>query len=448
MSFRIDIHFEYKTDAMQALAKLLKISDNTLSRYELKKVQQLNLIAGYCIILGMFLNIVNLVIQNYPNFFIMLGVSVAIFFPTILLQKRKKYAFARLYFWSLLYLAMIFASVYHIQHKEFIHSENIFLVLSPICVILFEKKIKSGLYLLTITTFFAVRLYDHYARGINLSNDFLSSSTIYLVVFLAIYYMVNSYMLAFHRIYQHQLVLTERLNEQKNRLEKSNATKNKLFSIISHDLKRPVYMLTGLLDAEDELPKETLEQHKTSVKENVALVNSLVETILAWAKSQLEGFKISLEDLNLDQLLTNEINNFRQQAREKNINIVRSEQTNLIIRSDPNHVTLVIRNILNNCIKFTPPNGEIIIQVNSYQYHVDIVIQDTGMGMSAETIKAILSGKLTKVASGTSGESGTGLGLALCMDTLEKIGGTLHIESDINQGSQFTIQLSKSISST
>ncbi len=341
---------------------------------------------------------------------------------------------------------MIAACLYNISDGEFVNSENIFLILAPVFVILYDKDLKIMLYGLTLASFFSIRLFEYHVLNKELDDMFFIASAVYLVVFLAIYYFINSYMDAFLRICQYQKLLIDQMGIQKSRLEKTNATKNKLFSIVSHDLKRPVHMLTALLQLEDQLPLKELKKHRKQVEENVVRINTLIETVLTWAKSQLEGFEIQIEEVSINQLIVTELNVFDEQIKQKRIHIEFNLDEEVKIKSDSNHLALVLRNIINNCIKFTPGKGKLTIDVFDHEYHIDIVISDSGVGMDKHTIQEILRGKFTNSTAGTDGEHGSGLGLALCIETLEKIGGTLSIESEKGEGSQFKIQLSKSIS--
>lgn len=427
--------------------KFLEIQDDSISGYDLRRINQLNMMAWYCIIFAIILNVSNLIFGRYPQLLITSGFAFFIFFPTILLQKIKFYKTARNYFCLLQIPLMLVACIYNIRTGEFVHSENIFLVLAPVFVILYEGFPKIFLYILTVICFFFIKLYDYNTRGTDLDDMFFISSAIYLVVFLSIYSFIKSYMDAFFEICEQQSGLINRLAVQKGRLEKTNATKNKLFSIVSHDLKTPINMLQSLLDVQENIPEEELKKHRRHVQENVSRIDSLIETVLTWAKSQLDGFQIKVEEISVNELVKNEFDRAKIQAEQKGIKMTMETPLDVRIDSDANHVALVVRNVIVNSIKFTPHGGEIHIRVRDLKYCVNIEISDTGIGMENSTINDILSGKFSTSSSGTSGEHGYGLGLSLCIETLEKIGGTMLIESQIDVGTKFIIQLSKSTSS-
>lgn len=426
--------------------KLLQISDSSISANDLRRANLLNRISGFSIILASLLNISNLILERYPQLLIITGFVVFIFIPTILMQHYRHYKLARNYYCIAQLALMSGACIFNISNSEYVHSENIFVILSPIFVILYEKELKVFFYSLTIATFFSIRIYDYHVRLLEIDDAFYVSSTIYLVVFMAIYYFISSYMNAFLQVCQYQNLLIDQLAFQKNQLEKTNATKNKLFSIVSHDLQHPIHMLSNLLNMEDQLQETELKSHRKQVEQNVTRINSLIETVLTWAKSQLEGFRIQIEEISIEPFLNSVLLILSEQVKQKKIDINVEVPSDLKIKSDPSHIGLILRNILNNCVKFTPRMGKLAIKVLDHMYHIEFIIEDSGIGMDQETIDDILRGKYIATTLGTSGENGTGLGLALCIETLEKIGGTLQISTIEDGGSRFTVQLSKSIS--
>ena len=426
---------------MRAIKRFLQINDAKLTPYERKKVRHLNTMSAYCSLLALILCVMNIVLQRYPQLLIDLGFILVIFLPTILIQKKKKYRFARNYFCIIMLILITLTCAYNIWQGEFLQSENVFLILAPILVILYERTMKVVMYWLTVVAFYGIHTYDYVSQEIALDKNFVGDSMIYFVVFMAIYYFVNSYKHAFYKIYKKQEFLISQLDKQKTELEKTNNTKNKLFSIVAHDLKRPMHMLTGLIQMDGMIPEEELKTYRKQVSENVRRINAMIENVLAWAKSQLEGFSVNVRDIQLSQLFASEIEVYREQASLKGIELEAEIPKHINFQSDPDHVSLVLRNIVNNCIKFTPANGEISVKTNASNGLMNIIVSDTGIGMDQETVKMIQEGKILTSKNGTHGESGSGLGLALCIETLEQIGGKLLVTSEKDQGSQFTIQL-------
>ncbi|MEP1033107.1 HAMP domain-containing sensor histidine kinase [Ekhidna sp.] len=432
---------------IQAINNFLDIKDSSISLYDLRKANLLNKISGLGIILSLLMATSNLILHRFPQLLIILIFISIVFFPTILIQRKKHYVFARKYFCLIQLPLMAAACIYNIVNEEFVNTENIFLILAAVFIIVFDKNRKFLFYLLIIASFFSIRIYEYHVRSVSLDNTFLISSVIYLIVFMAIYYFISSYMNAFLGICQYQKLLIDQIEVQKNRLEKTNGTKNKLFSIVSHDLRQPIQMLTSLLKLEDELPEQALIKHRKTVKENVLRINILIETILTWAKSQLEGYEIEMQEVSINHLVESEVEVFKKEALQKNIRLNIELPTMLNIQSDPNHLTMALRNILTKCINKTPTNGEITIRVFERPDHHGIEVKNSGIGLDKNKVGDILRSKNT-LNSVRMKESDTELGLTLCIEALEKIGGTLSIGSGLDQISQFTILLAKNHSSS
>lgn len=265
---------------MTAAKNLLAIHDDKLSAYEYQKVLLLNKISLYCILFALLFDVTYLIAERYPQIAIVTGAIGVIFVPTILIQKKGYYMVARMFFSVLLLSSITATSFFNINRGEFLLSHNMLIVLAPMFVILFERKLKIFLYYLTMVIFFFIHSYDYSERFGLLDKMFFSSSMIYLIVWLGIYYFVNSYKNAFYRIYLNQGMLIDQLASQKRSLEQTNATKNKLFSIVAHDLKRPMNMLSGLLQMGNVIPEKEVAKYRKQVEDNVVGINALIENVL------------------------------------------------------------------------------------------------------------------------------------------------------------------------
>ena len=276
---------------------------------------------------------------------------------------------------------MTFTCFYNINRGEYLFSENMLIVLAPLFIVLFEKWLKNFLYVLILVIFFSVRTYDYLSRDAELDKMFFSSSMIYMVLFLGLYFFLNSYKSAFHRIYEDQNLLIDQLAAQKEQLEEINKTKNKLFSIVTHDLKRPVHMLGGLLDLDDKklLDEEQKKHFSKQINENILGINSLIENVLAWARSQLEGFTVNRRSFQVCDILNKEMVVYEQQAQAKEIKFSTNFPKELKIESDLDQLSLVVRNIVNNSIKFTPKGGNITVSTAKHYGYLNIMIKDTGV---------------------------------------------------------------------
>ena len=232
------------------------------------------------------------------------------------------------------------------------------------------------------------------------------------------------------------------LKMQTEELKEINTLKNKLFSVISHDLKSPMYALRNLF--------RNVHKYNMSAEEVKALVPEvlndlnytigLMENLLQWSKSQMEAYKLKKEDVELATLIEDVMHGLRLQAEAKQIAIEHLSESAVFINADKDMINLVLRNLLSNAIKFTPQGGCISVGANDLDSFVEVYVQDTGTGITKEAMKKINenNGYTTK---GTASELGTGLGLMLSKEFLAKSGGQLHIESEPGKGSTFSFTL-------
>lgn len=236
----------------------------------------------------------------------------------------------------------------------------------------------------------------------------------------------------------------KRLIEKKNALEKSNSTKDTFISILAHDLRSPFSSLKGfsemlLLDFKnfdkDEIKKMIGYIH-TSAKETYNLLDNLLE----WSRSQRDSipfnpYKTSLYPIINETCLLSDFS-----AKEKNTKIIINVAKDIEADFDTEMMKTVIRNIINNAVKFTE-NGAITISAINDENNVTIEISDTGTGMTQETIDSLFVIGKTQSKTGTKGEKGTGFGLLLCKEFIDKHNGTIKVQSTKGEGSLFTIQI-------
>jgi signal transduction histidine kinase len=239
---------------------------------------------------------------------------------------------------------------------------------------------------------------------------------------------------------------TEELLMQKSRLEYEVDVKNRFFSIISHDLKSPFNSLLGMThmmsEMADNLSKDKLVEYAKSVNEAGDRVFELLQNLLEWSRLQMEGVKFyrpavpfSLRDLaqeNIDVLMPI--------AMGKNISLTNNIKNDTAF-ADPDMAQTVIRNLVSNSIKFTPKNGKIEISSKQTDGMVQVTVSDTGVGLSKEQTDKIFALDHKASTIGTAGERGTGLGLPLCKEMIEKYGGKIWVESVPGEGTQFHFTL-------
>lgn len=237
--------------------------------------------------------------------------------------------------------------------------------------------------------------------------------------------------------------LTLKNNEEK--LSQLNATKDKFFSIIAHDLKNPFNVLIGLSDIVITDPEvrhsEEFEQIIDGIFQTAKSGYNLLDNLLEWARSQTGDLKYKPELWVMNEILALNINLFKESAKAKNIEICILNQTDYKVFADFNMVNFVVRNLLNNAIKFSYQNSKIEINQEQKDDFYSFTIQDFGIGMNSETQEKLFKIESTNPKAGTANEKGTGLGLIICKEFIEKNKGNIWVKSEPGRGSSFKFSL-------
>jgi two-component system sensor histidine kinase/response regulator len=250
------------------------------------------------------------------------------------------------------------------------------------------------------------------------------------------------------RVYTH-MQLKQKTLEVKNyarELETVNSTKDKFFSIIAHDLRNP---FEGILLLCRQLISNLPSYSADAIKKQLELIVSateggheLLENLLLWSRSQTGNILFKPEDLHVDTAVSKCIHLVRAQAKAKNIEINYAVPVGLTIKTDKAMFSQILHNLLSNAIKFTKSQGEIFIQVVESNAGIEISVVDNGIGISEADQKIMfrIDGNISS-RRGTQNEPGSGLGLILCAEFVEKMGGAIHVDSEQGKGSKFTFIL-------
>ena len=235
---------------------------------------------------------------------------------------------------------------------------------------------------------------------------------------------------------------SNQLQQQATELDQLNSLKNKLFSVISHDLKAPMYALRNLFENmhSQDMPAEEIKSLIPEVKQDLNYTISLMENLLNWAKSQMQSHSAKPQAVNLQDLIDDVTCVLHLQAEAKNIRIENKATRPVYAWADADMIHLVLRNFISNAIKFTPSGGHISIGASELASFTEVYVQDTGKGISPKEIKKINDQEFY-TTNGTAQEQGTGLGLMLCKEFLAKNDGHMRIESEPGKGSIFSFTL-------
>ncbi len=228
-------------------------------------------------------------------------------------------------------------------------------------------------------------------------------------------------------------------------LQDLNATKDKFFSIISHDLRGPLNSLTSfsglLINHTDSLSKEEIKMLAQDLDKSLKNLFALLENLLEWSRSQTGQIEFRSDKFDLATLLEENKELLKAQANNKKITIENTCHQEQPIYAHRNSVNTVVRNLISNAIKFTPEGGTITLGIKPQQDHVVVSIADNGVGMSKDIVAKLFRIDTKHTTKGTANEKGTGLGLILCKEFIEKNGGRIWVESEEGKGSVFLFTL-------
>lgn len=242
-----------------------------------------------------------------------------------------------------------------------------------------------------------------------------------------------------------QKKIEEKLRNANQELKELNRQKDKLFSVISHDLKNSISGSAGLFDLileESEIysKKELLEYLKL-LSSRVKSTSQLLEDLLLWSKNQFQSVTLNSEELNLSEITTDVLNSVKPNADDKEINLINRIPNQTFVNADANILKTVLRNLVVNGIKFSNPGGEIIVEAKRKDGKIEISVTDRGVGITEDALQKILNKNTNYTSYGTKGEKGSGLGVDLCIDFVELHGGKFWAESEPGEGSTFRFTL-------
>lgn len=239
----------------------------------------------------------------------------------------------------------------------------------------------------------------------------------------------------------------EKLVVANRNLKELNRQKDKLFSVISHDLKNALAGTLGtldmILDEHEELSKEDILDYVTILEKRAINTSNLLHDLLLWSKNQFQQITPDYENINLKKLADGVFEDSSTQAEVKNIQLVNRVPGDISFQADKIMLKTILRNLVTNGIKFSHNDDEVSVSAQPGQETVQISVSDNGIGFGEEIKEKILDKKNTYTTPGTDGETGSGLGLDLCIDFIEMHDGEFSVKSEPGVGSTFTFSLPK-----
>jgi signal transduction histidine kinase len=232
------------------------------------------------------------------------------------------------------------------------------------------------------------------------------------------------------------------LNEQAKKLNELNNLKDRLISILAHDLRAPLSTLRGLfgLLQDDTITHQELVEMIPSVLKKLEYTSDFLDTLLFWINSQMESFDISVKTFSVSEVIQNEAESNKDEAQLKGIHFITDIPDGLIATADPNSICIVVRNLITNAIKFSDKNDTITVSAHQTNQKIIVKVADTGVGMSPEQLNKLFKSKVES-KNGTNNESGTGMGLLFCKDLIEKCNGEIWATSEPGVGTVFTFSI-------
>lgn len=233
------------------------------------------------------------------------------------------------------------------------------------------------------------------------------------------------------------------LNEANQDLTKANQFRDKIFSVISHDLRAPFSSLHSIIKLWEKkiLTDEELQEIMPVIARETHSLSQMLHNLLMWSSEQMGMDEIQQSQFQLGELINESVELLKPQIAHKNLDFRHENDKNLVVTSDRERLNFIVRNILMNAIKFTPEGGKVVVD---YPSDHEIRIADTGEGMSPEMISKLFIDRVSS-RKGTEGESGTGIGLMLSQEFAESIGAKILVESEVGVGTTFRILLKKEI---
>lgn len=239
----------------------------------------------------------------------------------------------------------------------------------------------------------------------------------------------------------------EQIEKQNTDLEIANSTKNKFFSIISHDLRNPLATINQLAELISmqykTAPEERIQQYFNLLRNSSKNTIELLDDLLIWASTQTNRITVKMKNIPLDEIFYETLSLCYPLAEKKKIDLMIPLETKLKVYADKNTIQTVLRNLITNAIKFSPTGSSIRVKVEPVEEKIIIKVIDQGIGMTPKEVQNLFKIENLSSKEGTSGETGTGLGLILCHEFLSLNQGKIWVESEKQKGSTFFISLDK-----
>ena len=257
----------------------------------------------------------------------------------------------------------------------------------------------------------------------------------------------NNFMLELRKMQERNDDMKSLLEKQSTELTEIAAINTKYISIIAHDLRSPLAVISGILNilklSLSEYDNTEIEKYINIASNSTKRTIDLLESLLTWALSHNKEFNFNPVKINLRRLLRDEFDNLKISAIQKHIKLNHAIPSTINLNADLNMVKTILRNLISNAIKFTNSGGEITICASEIKSNIEIAVRDNGIGISSEIQRNLFKIEGIRSTAGTNNEKGAGLGLLLCKEFIERHNGNFQISSKPGKGSEFKFTLPK-----
>ena len=237
----------------------------------------------------------------------------------------------------------------------------------------------------------------------------------------------------------------QKISESENELLKLNKSKDRIFSVVAHDLRNPVAAVTGfselLYDNFEEFPVETQKEYLLQILQGTQRIQNLLENLLIWARSQMKAVKYEPENITLKSLLTDCVREMKANLDHKKVECIVEIDESCTVFADKAMIHTVFRNLIINAVKFSFPGSKIRVTSKTSVECCSVLVSDDGIGIQPEIQEKLFTTNEVISTPGTTGESGSGLGLVICREFLERNKGRITVESEPGNGSTFIVCL-------
>ncbi|MDD3859376.1 MAG: HAMP domain-containing sensor histidine kinase [Bacteroidales bacterium] len=414
----------------ELLKKLVNFGvDPKLPYLELRKVKLLNVIVFSVTGILLIFMVINFVTQNYVLAISDIVMLFIVSVPSWYLQFKHHYKANILMITSAFFIYTTILTI--LEYDVNRQTEHILLTISVMAIFLFDGWRKKIMFSIFPISFFTIKFVTMYQ--LNGYIEFQPLHLIYAITFLIIY-VISSYfkndMLHFYDL-----------------LKQSNETKDKLLRLVSHDIRSPFNSLLGSSD----LQMKYMESADLSKIQNTAvIINSaskkiyeLTQTLLEWSQTQSDGFVVKKEQCIINDVVKHVVDFCTISSEPKEIELIVKESNSISMYCDIIMTEIALRNVIINAIKFSHRKSVVEVSIVEQENAVLISVADAGVGMDEASYKNLFNGNMIWSNVGTEREQGTGLGLLICKEMIEKQSGKIQVSSELNKGTVISLFLNK-----